>query len=199
MEKLFRITPDDNFCIVYTKWEDHFAEFEVHKINGYYEDRDDKKVYTYGNGDKEEPDENSLTCTGYIKWDGCLELHNFNHHFCSYNNSMNNLVKAIYVESAKIIQIDKHLASIKDIEMEKLSDTAKPAITAFAFDTSEKIEQFLIDCTDNLETKNLNLEVLILSFRDVLVDITDIELLKAYDLHFNILRAPDNKIKLEQE
>jgi len=83
--------------------------------------------------------------------------------------------------------------------MGKYSKNSKQAISSFAFDTSEKIEQFLIDCTDNLETKNLNLEVLILSFRDVLVDITDIELLKAYDLHFNILKASDNKIKLEQE
>jgi len=85
--------------------------------------------------------------------------------------------------------------------MEKLSDTAKPAITAFAFDTAEKLEQFIVDCTDNLENKNKHLEALILSFRHKLdvLDSTKDEftlsflrhMLQMYEEHFGIQKIEE--------
>jgi hypothetical protein len=46
----------------------------------------------------------------------------------------------------------------------KYSSESEGAISAFAFDVGNKLEQLIIDCTDNLEAKNMNLEALILNF-----------------------------------
>lgn len=65
----------------------------------------------------------------------------------------------------------------------KYSSESEGAISAFAFDVGNKLEQLIIDCTDNLEAKNMNLEALILTFRDQL---PDLETKKLYDEHFGI-------------
>lgn len=80
--------------------------------------------YDVGNGvysqqdindfDKYWSNENNL-CTGFIKWDGCMEIHGFSHHFCGYDNFMQNLMKVIYQAAAMIPSFDKELANYEQI------------------------------------------------------------------------------------
>lgn len=50
--------------------------------------------------------ENSLM-QGFIKWDGCMEIHNFNHHFCSQDTFMQRIIDCIY-NNAREIMKDKY-------------------------------------------------------------------------------------------
>lgn len=45
-------------------------------------------------------------CQGYIKWDGCMELHELNYHFCGYTNFLQRLVKTIYEGAKEILGED---------------------------------------------------------------------------------------------
>lgn len=58
--------------------------------------------------------ENPL-CNGFIKWDGCMEIHDLSYHFCGYDDVLQRLVKLIYVEASKIIKIDKDLANTHNL------------------------------------------------------------------------------------
>ena len=78
----------------------------------------------------------------------------------------------------------------------KYSSESKGAISAFAFDVGNKLEQLIIDCTDNLEARNMNLEALILGFRD---QIEDKEVQKKYDTYFGISSTPNTETFFELE
>lgn len=78
----------------------------------------------------------------------------------------------------------------------KYSSESEGAISAFAFDVGNKLEQLIIDCTDNLEAKNMNLEALILTFRDQL---QDKEIKAKYDEHFGIIEQRKGFYDLEKE
>lgn len=78
------------------------------------------------------------------------------------------------------------------------SEKNKEAISAFAFNTAKGIEDFLVQSTDNLEAKNMNLEALILSFRQRVLD-ADLGVsnksmvLALIDEHFNIKTTTSGK------
>jgi len=52
---------------------------------------------------------------GHIKWDGCMEIHNFSHHWCGYNDFAQRIVKMIYQNAKEIMQdrFDEDLANFK--------------------------------------------------------------------------------------
>jgi len=40
---------------------------------------------------------------GFIKWDGCMEIHNLNYHFCGYSDILQRMVKCIYENAKELI------------------------------------------------------------------------------------------------
>jgi hypothetical protein len=44
--------------------------------------------------------------SGFVKWDGCMEIHDFNHHWCYHNTFAQRIVDMIY-HQAKIIIGDR--------------------------------------------------------------------------------------------
>lgn len=42
-------------------------------------------------------------CNGFIKWDGCMEIHSFNMHFCGRSDIMQRLMDTIYNTAEEII------------------------------------------------------------------------------------------------
>ena len=55
--------------------------------------------------DFEEAYGSNPVCNGFIKWDGCMEIHDFTHHFCGYNTFAQDIIELIY-RSAKHIMGD---------------------------------------------------------------------------------------------
>ena len=57
--------------------------------------------------------EEDKICFGYIKWDGCMELHNLNYHFCGYDDILQRIVKCIYENAKELLgeKFDKDLAN----------------------------------------------------------------------------------------
>ena len=50
---------------------------------------------------------------GFIKWDGCMEIHNLNYHFCGMSDILQRIVNKIYQEASKLIgkNFDRDLAN----------------------------------------------------------------------------------------
>lgn len=93
------------------------VNFKVVEISSY--DEETKEIdYTDYTKDFEEAFKVDPMCNGFIKWDGCMEIHNFTHHFCGYNTMMQELMKTIYLKSKKIMgdRMDNDLANFKNIK-----------------------------------------------------------------------------------
>lgn len=78
--------------------------------------------YDRGNGadectDFEEAYRENPLCNGYIKWDGCMEIHDLNYHFCGYDNVLQRLVRIIYIGAKKILgdNLDDDLAQLNNL------------------------------------------------------------------------------------
>lgn len=41
---------------------------------------------------------------GFIKWDGCMEIHDFNHHWCYKDNFAQRIVDLIYEQAKEIMK-----------------------------------------------------------------------------------------------
>ena len=109
------------------KWEDSeylsWLNFEVVEVYPNY--IDDKPIfgnYDYGYGDSDETGtfegayEKRPLCNGFIKWDGCMEIYEFNHHFCGYDTFAQRLIETIYLSAKDIMKdnFDCDLANIKN-------------------------------------------------------------------------------------
>src|SRR5690349_20170138 len=86
------------------------VNFEAAEVCSDYIDRDNPKFITFDNGSgissncfefKDVP-KDSIFFTGFIKWDGCMEIHNLTYHFYYRNDILQRVVDLIY-DSAKII------------------------------------------------------------------------------------------------
>lgn len=53
---------------------------------------------------KEDYDDFNGLGRGFIKWDGCMELHDINYHFCYYDNILDRITKEVYRQGAEIMQ-----------------------------------------------------------------------------------------------
>lgn len=89
--------------------DDHWLNFEAVEVCAHYVDN--KPFFLNydtgsGAGDCQDFDvalaENAL-CTGFIKWDGCMEIHNFTHHFCGFSDFFQRMIKMIYQQGAALI------------------------------------------------------------------------------------------------
>jgi len=84
----------------------------------------------------------------------------------------------------------------------KLSELKEEEISAFAYKVGGSIESFIREVTNNLEERNKDLEVEILSFRQVIVD-SKLDkqdyLLSAFDQHFHVKHSDDKFFELEKE
>ena len=119
------------YAIKFTKLHEedtHWLNFQCVEVVGQY----NGNVVEFGNyeigygiGDCTDFDiaykENPL-CEGFIKWDGCMEVHDFNKHFCGYSDFLQRLMKSIYIEASKIIEIDEDLANIKIYEKNTIKE-----------------------------------------------------------------------------
>src|SRR4051812_13581916 len=82
--------------------EDHWINFRIVEVIS-----DSKDVFiNYDNGRGYEPEsnitfeesyENNKLCHGHIKWDGCMELHDLNYHFCGYSIILQDIIRDIYI------------------------------------------------------------------------------------------------------
>ena len=43
--------------------------------------------------------------SGFIKWDGCMEIHDLNYHFCHKDDVLQRIVDTIYVVGEKIMNV----------------------------------------------------------------------------------------------
>ena len=92
---------------VVSNYENNKLIFNNYEMGRGYED----KTYSF-----EESYEKYPLCSGFIKWDGCMEIHGFNHHFCGYDTFAQRLVEAIYLSAKDIMKdnFDCDLANIKN-------------------------------------------------------------------------------------
>jgi len=81
---------------------------------------DDKEFMSYndslnlpGTEDFDKAYEENKFFDGFIKWDGCMEIHGLNYHFCGYGDILQRAVKLIYHTAAEIMQdnFDQSLAN----------------------------------------------------------------------------------------
>lgn len=102
--------PEKVFTIVFT-WEPpdpnhhtfnkhpHWVNFVVYEITGTC--KDSSPAYTSHFTPEYDPDDQ--LCHGHIKWDGCMEIHDFNAHFCGWSRKMEYLMRDIYLQGATIL------------------------------------------------------------------------------------------------
>lgn len=89
----------------------HWLDFQV--VNSVAEWTPEGQVhFCCYNGGKDDANKNLTfdeayildpVCNGFIKWDGCMEIHSFNMHFCGHSNIMQRLMDAIYDTAEKVI------------------------------------------------------------------------------------------------
>jgi len=66
--------------------------------------------YETGSGDSdinvsfEKAYELNKLLNGFIKWDGCMEIHDFSYHWCYHNNFAQRIVDLIYKEGKEIMK-----------------------------------------------------------------------------------------------
>lgn len=127
MIKEIKFDEEVEFAIEFSKKneeDNHWLDFKIVECVAYYEDN--KPIfnnYDLGSGlddciDFEEAYEKNPLCNGYIKWDGCMEIHNLTYHFCGYSNFLQRLTRNIYAGAKKILKenLDDDLAMMKNLE-----------------------------------------------------------------------------------
>ncbi len=92
--------------------EPSWVDIEGVEIASYVEGVEDLPEYDIGSGSGEgqtfqQAFETNKLFYGHIKWDGCMEMHEFNHHWCYHNNFAQRIVDMIY-EQAKVIMGDNY-------------------------------------------------------------------------------------------
>lgn len=111
--------PEEDFTIEfsYDKPADdmpYWLDFKVWEVAG--TESDGNLMYHSENDftiDYHESDEQ--LCSGFIKWDGCMELHNLNIHLCGWEPILERLVRDIYLQAQEIMgdRFDEDLAQLK--------------------------------------------------------------------------------------
>lgn len=102
--------PEKDFTIVFT-WEPpdpnhdtfnehpHWVNFVVYEITGTCPDG--LPAYTSHFTPGFAPDDQ--WCNGHIKWDGCMEIHDLDAHFCGWSRKLEYLMRDIYLQGATIM------------------------------------------------------------------------------------------------
>jgi hypothetical protein len=85
----------------------YWIDIEGVEIGSYVECEEDTPEYEMGSGSNEnktfeEAYKANKLLDGYIKCDGCMEIHEFSHHWCYHNTFAQRIVDMIY-EQASII------------------------------------------------------------------------------------------------
>lgn len=112
------------FVLCFTNILDHWIDFKVVEVIAealvINNEKIEERFLSYRNKDDysdfncKDINQTEVICTGHIKWDGCMELHDLNYHFCGYSDTIQRLVKMIYLEAKNnIISFDEDLANIK--------------------------------------------------------------------------------------
>jgi len=110
-----------DFALHFTKTEDHWFDFNIlETVQGW---EDNKTIFIgFRNSEDWNDFENKdytkaeIICNGHIKWDGCMELHNLNYHFCGYSDILQRITKLIYIKANELMpRFDKDLANLKSI------------------------------------------------------------------------------------
>jgi len=116
MEKLV-IDKEVRFALKF-KWETddpwpHWVNIEGVEIVSHREGKDGTPYDIEYEGDnqltysfEESYSEDNRLLSGFIKWDGCMEIHDFNHHWCNHDTFAQRIVDMIY-EQAKEIMGDR--------------------------------------------------------------------------------------------
>lgn len=118
MEKLV-IDKDVRFALKF-KWEEdkgisqcypHWVNFEGVKIESHWEDDDCSPFdieFDMGSGSNknktfEQAFEQNKLLQGFVRWDGCMEIHEFNHHWCNRDTFAQRVVDMIYDQAKEIM------------------------------------------------------------------------------------------------
>jgi hypothetical protein len=115
MEKLV-FDKKEEFAIKFS-WEDEeptWLNFKAVEVVSDYTNTEKPEFITFDTGrgvnsdctEIEDVEEDDLFFKGFIKWDGCMEIHELNHHFCYRSDILQRAVDLIY-DSAKEIMKDK--------------------------------------------------------------------------------------------
>lgn len=92
----------------------HWIDFTGVEVCSDYTDEDNPKFITFDTGfgvtsnctDFKEVSINDFFFQGFIKWNGCMEIHDLNYHFCYKTDIMQRVTDLIY-ESTKEIMGDR--------------------------------------------------------------------------------------------
>jgi len=115
MEKLI-FDKKGGFAINFS-WENndepHWVNFTAVEVVSNYSDENNPEFITFDTGYGIDSDclefkdvpEDSIFFTGHIKWDGCMEIHNLNHHFCYRNDILQRVVDLIYDSGKEIMKV----------------------------------------------------------------------------------------------
>lgn len=80
------------------------SKFSICEVSNNCNDDKQTQIYqTIDNKDLESIENVEPFCTGFIKWDGCLDI-NLNKHYCGYNTELQEILKDIYLSASDIIE-----------------------------------------------------------------------------------------------
>jgi len=106
------------------KWKEEepiWVDFEGVEVVATYEDG--KPVFNnYNKGNSadssdvtfEEAYEADKLFSGFIKWDGCMEIYDFTHHWCGHDNFAQRIVDMIYTEAHDIMSARCNFDKLKE-------------------------------------------------------------------------------------
>lgn len=91
--------------------EVNWMSFSGAEVCSDYTDENNPEFITFDTGYGADSDcfefkdvkEEDLFFTGFIKWDGCMEIHNLYHHFCYNNDILQRVIDLIYNSGEEIM------------------------------------------------------------------------------------------------
>lgn len=74
-------------------------DFKCYEITGQKEEG----IPLYGTHYEDTYDPQNSFCEGHIKWDGCMEIHDLNIHYCGWSRKLEYLMRDIYLWASCIM------------------------------------------------------------------------------------------------
>jgi hypothetical protein len=108
MEKIVH-TKDIRYSIkfLWKEGEVYGVDYQVVEIESHVEGDNGPEEVIYYNEERSFDDAYKADpiCNGYIKWDGCMEIHDMNVHLCYWGTQLQCMIDTIYEQAEQIMGI----------------------------------------------------------------------------------------------
>ena len=116
MEKIVH-TKDLRYCIrFYCEEGTPSVNYQVVQIYSFEGELEAPENIMYHNAEDdtfEKAYKSEPICNGFIKWDGCMEIHDMNIHVCYWGNQIQTIVDTIYEQGQLIMGVEYEYIWIK--------------------------------------------------------------------------------------